>query len=176
MTLKLKRTPGLYLVGFMCSGKTTVGRAVAEELGWRFSDLDEEIEREHGVSVADLFRDHGESVFREIESKALRHRVATIESGNPCVLALGGGAFAQPRNWEIVGNNGVSVWLKCPLEVVRRRMGEVDATRPLSADRERMQQLFLERQAYYERADFCVDAGVDQPEEVMRQILGLPIF
>lgn len=176
MTLKLKRTPGLYLVGFMCSGKTTVGRAVAEELGWTFADLDEEIEREQGVTVAAIFREHGEHAFRELESMHLRRRIASIEAGNPCVLALGGGAFVQPPNWDIIENNGVTVWLQCGLEVVQQRLCATDPTRPLAKDRDRMQRLFYERQPFYERADFRVDAGFDRPEEVVRQILGLPIF
>jgi shikimate kinase len=176
MTLKLKRTPGLYLVGFMCSGKTTVGRAVADELGWCFSDLDQEIEREQGLRVTEIFHERGEAEFRELESEMLRKCVAQIESGNPCVLALGGGAFAQQRNWETIENNGVTVWLKCSLEIIQKRLGDVDTTRPLSADRERMRQLYSERQALYARADFVVDAGLDRPEDVMRQILGLPIF
>ncbi len=176
MTLKLKRTPGLYLVGFMCSGKTTIGRALANELGWWFSDLDQEIEKERGVSISDIFREYGEATFRDIESDMLRRCVAQIESGNPCVLALGGGAFAEPRNWEIVGNNGVTVWLKCPLEIVEKRLGSLDPTRPLAADRERMQQLYVEREQHYRRADFCIDASGDQPEAVTRQILQLPIF
>lgn len=176
MTLKLKRTPGLYLVGFMCSGKTTVGRAVADELGWCFHDLDADIEAEQSLPIAQIFEQRGEAAFREIESSALRRRVASIELGNPCVLALGGGAFAQPQNWSIVQNNGISVWLKCPIEVIEQRLGVLDATRPLSADRERMRQLYAARETAYSRADFCVDASCDGPENVARQILNLPIF
>jgi shikimate kinase len=176
MTLKLKRTPGLYLVGFMCSGKTTVGRALADELGWCFFDLDQEIEREQRVAVTEIFRERGETEFREIESDVLRRRVAYIESGNPCVLALGGGAFAQSKNWDIIENNGVTVWLQCSLDVVAKRLGTLDETRPLSADRQRMQQLYAERQNFYARADFSVDGSCDTPEEVLRQILNLPIF
>jgi shikimate kinase len=176
MTLKLKRTPGLYLVGFMCSGKTTVGRAVADELGWPFLDLDQEIEKEQGQAIADIFSKRGESTFREIEAGLLRRCVSSIEAGNPCVLALGGGAFAQPENWDTVENNGVTVWLDCPIEIIEQRLGSEDRTRPLSMDRGSMQKLYEARKALYARADYRVDAGCEGPGHVVQQILRLPIF
>src|SRR5579884_1143933 len=116
MTLKLKRTPGLYLVGFMASGKTTVGRALADELGWPFSDLDLEVEKKAGTSIAQIFEQMGEEMFRRLETDALRARVRQIEAGHPCVVALGGGAFVQPSNWDLVANNGVTVWLDCSMD------------------------------------------------------------
>src|SRR6185437_11063506 len=118
--LKLKRTPALYLVGFMASGKTTIGRAVADELGWPFTDIDSEIESCQGKSIAEIFLNEGETVFRDLETEAIRTRVMAIEAGNPCVVALGGGAFVQPRNWELIQNNGIAVWLDCRLETVRK--------------------------------------------------------
>jgi shikimate kinase len=176
MTLKLKRTPGLYLVGFMCSGKTTVGRAVADELGWPFLDLDEEIEKEQARTITEIFSKRGESVFREIEAELLRRCVSSIEAGNPCVLALGGGAFAQPQNWDTVENNGVTVWLDCPLETIHQRLGQQDNTRPLARDRESMARLYEARKQMYARADFRVDAACNDPALVVQQVLRLPIF
>src|SRR5579863_4136850 len=96
MILKLKRTPGIYLVGFMACGKTTVGRALADELGWNFSDLDEEIESRAQSTVPQIFDTLGEAVFREMETVALRERVRNVQSGQPHVIALGGGAFLTP--------------------------------------------------------------------------------
>src|SRR5581483_429443 len=122
MTLRLKRTPGLYLVGFMASGKTTVGRALACEIGWPFCDLDSEIESRQGVPIARIFSERGEPAFREIETQTLSEHIARIEAGHPCVLALGGGAFVQPRNWELIANNGITIWLDCNLERVRQRL------------------------------------------------------
>src|SRR5205823_9160195 len=68
MILKLKRTPGIYLVGFMGSGKTTIGRLLAEELGWGFADLDEEIEKREGMSISQIFETRGEAGFRQAET------------------------------------------------------------------------------------------------------------
>src|SRR5579862_9900078 len=93
MILKLKRTPGIYLVGFMGSGKSTVGRALADELGWSFFDLDDEIERREGATISELFDTRGEASFRQAESAALRERVVQVERGRPQVVSLGGGAF-----------------------------------------------------------------------------------
>jgi len=111
MILKLKRTPGIYLVGFMGCGKSTVGSALADELGWSFVDLDEEIERREGASIAEIFDQRGEAEFRHIESAALRDRVRNVQSGRPQVVSLGGGAFLPEENFEMVSNNGVTIWL-----------------------------------------------------------------
>ena len=176
MTLKLKRTPGLYLVGFMCSGKTTVGRALADELGWPFVDIDSEIEARQKKSIREIFQEQGEAGFREIETDALRRHVTKVECGNPCVFALGGGAFVQPRNWELIANNGVTVWLDCTLETVLQRLGDVDATRPLADDRGRLAELYGDRRPLYVRADYRLDVDTDDVASIVKKILQLPIF
>ncbi len=175
MTLKLKRTPGLYLVGFMASGKTTVGRALADELGWPFCDLDSEIEAAERKTIAQIFTECGERAFRDLETQAIRRHVARIEAGHPCVVALGGGAFVQQRNWELIANNGVTIWLDCAIERVHNRLGQ-DDTRPLAANRERLVQLFEERRPLYSRADFRVEIDCDDATQILRKILQLPIF
>src|ERR1700719_1326837 len=74
MNLKLKLSPAIYLVGFMGCGKSIVGRALADELGWSFIDLDEDIEKRAGASIADVFDTQGEANFRALESEALKNR------------------------------------------------------------------------------------------------------
>lgn len=176
MILKLKRTPGLYLIGFMASGKTTVGNYVADELGWGFFDVDAEIERLERRSIAELFLHGGEDRFRELESQMLGCLVSQIQAGHPCVVATGGGAFAQQRNWDIVENNGVTVWLDCALEVIETRLPANDPTRPLAKDRAAMRELFAKRRPLYARADFQIDANCEDHITVGRKILELPIF
>src|SRR4051794_23061343 len=144
MTLKLKRTPGLYLVGFMAAGKSTVGRALASELGWTFTDIDSEIERRGGISISTIFLKRGEAAFRDIETETIRHHVKSIQAGVPGVVALGGGAFVQSRNWELLANNGVTIWLDCPFDILSQRI-EGDGTRPLAVDSPRLAQLFEDR-------------------------------
>ena len=175
MILKLKRTPGLYLVGFMAVGKTTVGRALAEELGWSFADIDSEIEADEGKTIAQIFDERGERGFRDLETEAIRRRVQRIEAGHPCVVALGGGAFAQRRNWELIENNGVTVWLDCTIETVLKRLGD-DTARPLARNHERLGQLFEDRRPLYSRADFRVEVDCDDVALIVGRVLQLPIF
>jgi shikimate kinase len=173
MILKLVRSPGIYLVGFMGSGKSTVGRLLADRLGWEFIDLDREIEAEQGTPIADMFDRHGEEHFRRIETEAIRKRVRRVRTGRPAVMALGGGAFMREANYEMLEENGVTVWLDCPLEVARRR---VDATRPLARDPERFAELYETRRAAYARADFRVETACDDPAPAVECICKLPIF
>ena len=175
MTLKLKRTPGLYLVGFMCSGKSTVGRALAEKLGWCFVDIDSEIETQQGQLIREIFLERGEAEFRKIETKALREHVTRVEAGKPCVLALGGGTFVQPTNWELIQDNGITVWLDCKLETILERLGD-DVSRPLAADRSELRQLYGDRRPLYGRADFCVEVDSEDVPAIVEKILRLPIF
>ena len=175
MTLKLKRTPGLYLVGFMCSGKSTVGRALANELGWCFVDVDAEIEASEQKPIRQIFREAGECAFRDLESATIRQHITRIEAGDPCVIALGGGAFVQSRNWELIQNNGVTVWLDCALETIIKRLGN-DETRPLAENREGLAQLYGDRRPLYGRADFRLVVDAADTSEIVHRILNLPIF
>ena len=175
MTLKLKRTPGLFLVGFMASGKSTVGRALADEIGWPFVDIDEEIERQQGQSIAQLFSERGESVFRDLETEVIRRHIAQIQAGLPSVIALGGGAFVQQQNWKLISENGVTLWLDCPFETLCDRLG-ADTTRPLAADRSKLAQLFQDRRPLYSRADYRVEVLSGEVSEVVESIRKLPLF
>ena len=175
MLLKLKRTPGIYLVGFMGAGKSTVGYLLADELGWFFSDLDKEIEAEQGVSIAEIFDARGEEEFRRIEHEALNRRVREIERGKPMVIALGGGAFAQDVNRELLSERGVPIWLDCSLSRVRERL-DGSSDRPLARQPEKFEQLYQDRRAAYATADYRIEADCDDPAEIVAAIRKLPIF
>jgi shikimate kinase len=174
MILKLKRTPGIYLVGFMGSGKTTVGRMLSREIGWPFADLDEDIEEHSGKTVTEIFRQSGECGFRRLETEALERRVRRVERGNPLVLALGGGAFVREENYQLINNNGVTIWLDCPLEIAKSRVAHC-IHRPLAQDPERFDRLFHARRDGYARADYRVAVGVESAA-CIPVILSLPIF
>jgi len=178
MNLKLKQTPGVYLVGFMASGKSTIGRHLAHRLGWNFFDTDHEIESAEKATIAELFDSRGEAEFRRIESQILGQHVRWVERGRPAVIALGGGAFAQELNRALLSEHGVTVWLDCPFETVRRR---VDAQhggslRPLARDPARFEALFTERRSIYSLADVRVAVESDDPETVVNALLTDPIF
>jgi shikimate kinase len=175
MTLKLKRTPGLYLVGFMGAGKSTIGAALADELGWPFIDVDAEIEKREGISIAELFAKRGEAAFRDIETDQIRRCVHAVQSGAPSVIALGGGAFVQARNWDLIEDNGVTIWLDCPFDIVCERLNG-DHTRPLAEDRDRFARLFEDRRPLYGRANFRVPVAAEDVGAIVQRILELPLF
>lgn len=173
MILKLKRTPGVFLVGFMGSGKSTIGRMLAEELGWTFVDLDDDIEAQQQMRIVDIFETQGEVRFREAESAALEARVKQVRSARPLVVALGGGAFVQPQNAEMIGLNGVSIWLDCPFERVKSRVAKA-SHRPLARDPEAFEKLFNTRRDGYAKAEYRVEIHSDDPAEAVRDILAIP--
>lgn len=175
MILKLVRTPGLYLVGFMGSGKTTIGRLLADRLGWDFVDLDQEIEAEQHCSIARIFEEHGEQRFRHIETEAIRRRAKMVRGGYPMVVALGGGAFLRDENYQLLEDHGVTIWLDCPLEMARRRCGD-STDRPLARDAAQFAALYRARRPGYARADYRVEVTSDEPEETVAAIENLPIF
>jgi shikimate kinase len=175
MLLKLKRTPGLYLVGFMGSGKSAVGRLLADELGWSFADLDEDIEKSQGVSIAEIFDNRGEQEFRAIEQEALRKRIREVEFGKPMVIALGGGAFVDPANRKMLEERGVTLWLDCSFPRICTRL-EGQTHRPLARDPEKFQQLFDDRRDVYSKAEHRIEADTDDPAAIVTEILKLPIF
>lgn len=175
MNLKLKRTPGIYLVGFMGSGKSTIGRMYADDIGWRFADLDDDIERSQKRSITDLFAAVGEEQFRRIETEAIRKRVAAIRRGAPTILALGGGAFTREENIECLTENGITVWIDTALEVVQKRVSASNH-RPLARDPERFVRLYGERRVHYARADYHVEIPVDDSKIGLRALHDLRLL
>lgn len=175
MILKLKRTPGLFLVGFMGAGKSTVGRSLARHLGWRFADLDEDIASREQMSIPAIFEKRGEAEFRRVERAALQRRINDVSRGVPWVIAVGGGCFAQAENLDLMQNHGVTIWLDAPLEMLRSRVGGC-ASRPLARDPVLFELLFNERRPVYEKADFRVVINSGGSDAAVDEILKLPLF
>jgi shikimate kinase len=175
MLLKLKRTPGLYLVGFMGSGKSAIGRLLADELGWSFADVDDDIEQAQGVSIAEIFDTRGEQEFRRLEREAIRKRVRDVEHGKPLVLALGGGAFVDPENRKLLEERGVTLWLDCSFpRICARLLGQTH--RPLARHPDKFRQLYHDRRDAYTQAEYRIEADTDDAAAVVAEILKLPIF
>jgi shikimate kinase len=175
MILKLKRTPGIYVVGFMGAGKSTVGRHLAHRLGWSFFDSDVEIEEAEKAAITAIFEERGEAEFRRIENSIIRQHVGWIERGRPAVLALGGGAFAQPANRLLLENNGITVWLDCPFELVQARVAQA-THRPLARDPQAFAALYEARRADYSLADVHVTIESDDPDVTVGAILQHRVF
>jgi shikimate kinase len=162
----------IYLLGFMGSGKSTVGQLLAGKLGWAFIDLDKTIEAGQGASIREIFERVGEPFFREVERAAL---VETSKTG-PAVIALGGGTWVQPQNLDFIrGTGGATIWLDCGVQELRRRCAGIN-NRPLFRDPGQFAQLFEQRLPYYRLAEFRVSTDGYAPEEVLEQILSLKIF
>ena len=174
MILKLKRTPGIFLVGFMGCGKSTIGQGLAHELGWSFLDLDEDIERCESTTISAIFEQRGEPAFRQVETQALERCVRSVQNGRPQVVALGGGAFLSEENFQLVTHNGVSVWLDCPLPMIERRVAAA-WHRPLARDPEQLRHLYESRRAGYARADHRIEVSSDDPAEAVHKILALEL-
>jgi shikimate kinase len=175
MILKLKRTPGIYLVGFMGCGKSTVGRALADELGWKFFDLDDEIEDGAGSSISEIFDRQGEEIFRALEASALAKRVRAVQAGHPQVIALGGGALMDDKNFELVSNHGVVVWLDAPFDLIEKRVS-AESHRPLAREPQKLRELFDVRCPRYAQAHYRVEAPEEEAMATVQRILALPLF
>ena len=175
MTAKLRRTPGIYLVGFMGVGKSTIGRILADEIGWRFADVDDDIEAQQRTTITELFATRGEEEFRRIEHEAIAARVKSVRMGRPLVLSLGGGAFTRQENIDLLSENGVTIWVDTAFSVIRRRVA-LASHRPLASDPVRFEQLYNHRRSFYSQADFRVELNQDSSRVAVDQILGLRLL
>lgn len=150
----------IYLVGFMGSGKTTVGRRVAERLGLPFVDLDAEIERISGLTVRALFEASGEAAFRERETLFLAGTEALPEA----VIATGGGSGVPEGNRGLLRRLGTAVFLDVPFDAIVRRMTD-KTDRPLFTGPEQAARLFAERAPFYRMGSIPVTLGGDETVE-----------
>jgi shikimate kinase len=140
----------VFLIGFMGAGKTSAGKALAAQLGWRFQDLDDLIEAREGATIAAIFTEKGESGFRELESRALKDLLQDAVQQSDLVVALGGGTFVQARNRELLEQaEAVTVLLDAPVEELMRRCQTESRVRPLAREEERFLELYKQRQPAY---------------------------
>lgn len=159
----------IFLIGFMCSGKTTLGRALARRLQVPFTDLDAEIERCESMSIGDIFRSRGEETFRRIEEQTLTRVLAGASGG---VIALGGGTPCRAGAMARLDKAGITVWLEPSPERLTARLMNGRATRPLlqGINSEAEMSEFViskmeERRPYYELAQYCFDSSRLETEE-----------
>jgi shikimate kinase len=159
-------SPRLVLVGFMGSGKTTVGGLAARLLGWDFHDMDTLLAERLGMSVPEAFRSRGEAWFRQQEGALAQDLAARRQ----VVVAAGGGAFTVPETRQELQRDALVVWLHCSLEAVLARV-PLDGSRPLARDRATIGELFALREPLYRLADREVDASGGPPDSVARAVV-----
>ena len=157
------------LTGFMGSGKTTVGKVLADFLGCPFMDLDDLVVKKAGKSIPDIFAQDGEPAFRELEAQILRKTVAKYAEST-AVLALGGGAVFAPASAALLREKTVCIYLRASLDTLLARLAGETAGRPLAdaslADR------LADREPIYEKtAHVIVDTDGLSPDEVADEII-----
>ncbi len=160
----------LIMTGFMGSGKSTVGKIVAERLGYRFVDLDAEIVAAAGCSVNEIFASKGEPAFRTLESSKLEQILSTEERS---VVATGGGAVICPQNRILMRRKGVIINLMVTLEQMLVRLNGC-SNRPLLSGEDaaiRAEVLMNEREQFYADADIRIDTDGKSVEDVAAEIL-----
>lgn len=164
-------TRRVLLVGFMGSGKTLVGQALARRIGWSFRDFDQEIRMRVGLPIPEIFRQHGETCFREVEREVGDRLLA--EDG--VVLATGGGWPVAEGRMDRLPEGTLSVWLQVSPEEAVRRVREEGPTRPLLAVPDplaKARDLLAKREGFYRKAHLAVDSHEGGPEELAEKIEG----
>ncbi len=159
----------LILIGFMGTGKTSLGKLLANRLGRGFVDLDQKIERDAGMSIPKIFELHGEKYFRELEKKAVRE----VSERKNLVIATGGGTVKDAENVRLLKNSGVIICLTTePEEIFRRteRRGERPLLDKNDQRLETIKKLLAEREIFYSQADYTIDTTNWSPLQIMNDI------
>ena len=159
----------IVLVGMMCSGKSAVGAALAERLGWTHADLDREIERAEGRSVREIFAGDGEAAFRRMEAEATRRMAGRTR----VVLSPGGGWITNPGLLGSLGPGTLCVWLRVSPEEAVRRSAAAPGERPLLAGAhplEAVRRLLAERERFYARAHLALTTDGRSVDDAAREI------
>jgi shikimate kinase len=165
------RTPihRIVLVGMMCSGKTAVGAALAELLGWECIDLDREIERAAGRPIREIFAAEGEAAFRAMEARATRQ----VAGRTRVVLSPGGGWITNPALLDLLGPGTLCVWLQVSPDEAVRRAGSAPGERPLLAGPDPLaavRRLLAERERFYARAQLHLATDGRSAADAAREI------
>jgi XRE family aerobic/anaerobic benzoate catabolism transcriptional regulator len=162
---------GIALIGLRGAGKSTLGKLLADEIGWSFVELNKEIERQNGLSVAEIIAMYGQEGFRRMEQAALAQLLSRKEL---MVLATGGGIVSEPLTFDLVLSSFYTIWLKAEPEEHMARVRRQGDLRPMADDRSAMAELrtiLRSREPLYARASAVVDtAGLSVDSAAARLI------
>jgi shikimate kinase len=166
----------IVLIGYRCSGKTSVGKRVASILKWEFIDSDAIIEKQAGKSIEEIVETGGWSAFRKEEEKVIK-RLAILDKK---VLATGGGVILNPMNRELLVKHSILIWLQADIATIKNRMGQDGKTgsqRPgltNMGSMEEIEAVLLERTPYYQNvADYIIDTSKKSIDEIADEIVTL---
>lgn len=159
----------LVLVGMMGAGKSSIGRRLAARLGIPFVDADAEIERAAGMTISDIFAKHGEASFRSGEARV----IARLLEAGPQVLATGGGAFMNTDTRVLIGQKGISIWLKADYDILMRRIRRRNDRPLLNTENpaDTLKRLIEERYPVYGLADVTVHSRDVPHDTIVDEIL-----
>ena len=158
------------LIGLRGAGKTTLGRRLATDLGFRFIELDAEIERDTGMPMGEIFALYGQSGYRRIEQRCLRR---ALDSGEHTVLATGGGIVSQTETYDLLLSRCLTIWLRTSPEEHMQRVSAQGDLRPMAGSAEAMEDLrriLAAREPQYMRADHVVDTTGQSEEDSFRAL------
>ncbi len=157
------------LTGFMGSGKSTVGKILAEKLGFLYIDLDTVIELSEGMDISRIFEEKGQDYFRKVESEV----IYKIYNNTGCVFSCGGGVILNENNIKIIKKNSIVVFLSVNAETVIKRLKD-KSDRPLLATGDRkvkiQEMLGFRQPLYLKYADIVIDADIITPDEAAEKI------
>jgi len=158
------------LVGLRGAGKSTLGAALAKELGVPFVELDHEVEAEAGTSLHEIFMLHGQGGFRRYERRALER---TLEQNERCVIATGGSIVSEPATYDLLLSACFTIWLKAAPEEHMARVAAQGDYRPMAGNREAMEDLhriLAGREQFYAQADITIDTARKRPEQSLAEL------
>ena len=158
-TQRLKSFAGIALIGLRGAGKSTLGKLLAQKIGWNFVELNKEIEAQNGLSVAEIIALYGQEGFRRLEQAALTQLLARKEL---TVLATGGGIVSEPVTFDLILSSFYTIWLKAEPEEHMARVRKQGDLRPMADDRSAMAELrniLVSREPLYARASAVVDTA-----------------
>jgi shikimate kinase len=159
----------IILVGFMGTGKSAIGKKLAQSLGMGYLDTDEIIEKREGCKIFQIFQEKGESYFRKVETQMVKE----VARWDNYVIATGGGVVLKEENMAALRKNGLIVCLSADPETIWKRIAE-DQSRPLlkcKNPKKRIESLLKERQPYYQKVDFVIETSKLKDEEVVERII-----
>ena len=154
----------IVLVGMMGAGKSSIGRRLASRLGIPFIDADAEIESAAGMTIPEIFEKHGEPYFRAGEARV----IARLLDSGPQVLATGGGAVMDPQTRALIGQKGISIWLKADIDVLLKRTKRRN-DRPLV---EKIKDLLPVREPIYAQANIIIQSRDEPHDMIIDEIMG----
>ncbi|MBK3332199.1 shikimate kinase [Persephonella atlantica] len=157
----------IYLVGFMGSGKSTVGKLLSEKTGMEFVDIDQLIEKQEKRKISEIFEKEGEGYFRQKEKEMLEK----ISNKEGLIISTGGGLGADAENMKKMKQSGIVIWLDASIETILKRT-EGDTERPLlKQPYQQLKKLYENRKKIYKMADVHINVDSKSPEEIVQEIM-----